>query len=277
MAETMKKCKSCGNDIAKSAKICPSCGAKNKKPIYKRVWFILLVLVLLVIVISAIVNSTKSYDYSKPEAIVTVDEILDDFNTNSATASEKYSDNVIAITGKVRTIEEAYVTLEAYNDDSWLYCVYVYFSDVNDAKTLTEGKTLSVVGICDNTTMFGDVELNKCVIDEAFAITPDYDSAQSVDAAVLAGAYNDNQVSADESYFGKTISFEAVVTYVADDYYVVKPRGTDPFDFESEIQVYAEDNSAFAAVKEDDAITIIGECYGKADMYAVKITRAILG
>ena len=35
----MKKCDTCGAEIAENAKRCPACGAKNKKPIYKRVWF----------------------------------------------------------------------------------------------------------------------------------------------------------------------------------------------------------------------------------------------
>ena len=35
----MKKCKACSKEIATNAKSCPGCGAKNKKPIYKRVWF----------------------------------------------------------------------------------------------------------------------------------------------------------------------------------------------------------------------------------------------
>ena len=36
MAEKMKKCKACGAEIASSAAVCPKCGAKNKKPIYKK-------------------------------------------------------------------------------------------------------------------------------------------------------------------------------------------------------------------------------------------------
>ena len=45
----MKTCKHCGAEIAKSAKVCPNCGGKNKKPIFKRVWFwILIILILLV-------------------------------------------------------------------------------------------------------------------------------------------------------------------------------------------------------------------------------------
>ena len=43
----MTKCKSCGSMIAKSAKVCPSCGAKNKKPFYKKWWFWLLVILII--------------------------------------------------------------------------------------------------------------------------------------------------------------------------------------------------------------------------------------
>lgn len=49
----MKKCKSCGKEIASNAKICPGCGAKNKKPFYKAIWF----WVIVVIVIFAIAGS----------------------------------------------------------------------------------------------------------------------------------------------------------------------------------------------------------------------------
>ena len=39
----MITCKHCGAEIVASAKVCPHCGGKNKPPIYKRWWFILLV------------------------------------------------------------------------------------------------------------------------------------------------------------------------------------------------------------------------------------------
>ena len=41
---TMIECKTCGASIAANAKACPSCGAKNKKPVYKRVWFWLVII-----------------------------------------------------------------------------------------------------------------------------------------------------------------------------------------------------------------------------------------
>lgn len=48
-------CKACGAEIAKSAKSCPHCGAKNKKPIYKKWWFWVIILIL----VNTIGNSGK--------------------------------------------------------------------------------------------------------------------------------------------------------------------------------------------------------------------------
>ncbi len=49
----MKTCKSCGQLIAKSAKKCPNCGAKNPQPVYKKWWFWLIILIFLFIIIGA--------------------------------------------------------------------------------------------------------------------------------------------------------------------------------------------------------------------------------
>lgn len=46
-------CKSCGQTIASSAKRCPHCGAKNKKPIFKRVWFWVVIVILLLTAIGS--------------------------------------------------------------------------------------------------------------------------------------------------------------------------------------------------------------------------------
>lgn len=51
--KNMITCPTCGEEIAKSAKVCPKCGAKMKKPWYKKWW----VWVIIVIVIGAIGGS----------------------------------------------------------------------------------------------------------------------------------------------------------------------------------------------------------------------------
>lgn len=40
-------CKACGAQIAKNAKVCPACGAKNPKPIYKKWWFWLIIILVI--------------------------------------------------------------------------------------------------------------------------------------------------------------------------------------------------------------------------------------
>lgn len=57
----MTICKHCGAEIAASAKVCPQCGGKNKPPIYKRWWFIAIIVL---IVLSAIGGSGSSSDGS---------------------------------------------------------------------------------------------------------------------------------------------------------------------------------------------------------------------
>ena len=53
----MIQCKTCSKEIAANAKSCPGCGAKNKKAIYKRPWFIVIVVF---IILAAIGDSSSS-------------------------------------------------------------------------------------------------------------------------------------------------------------------------------------------------------------------------
>lgn len=74
----MKRCECCGTMIAKSARACPSCGAKNKKPFYKRWWFWLLVVVVIVGLVGSSGSDEKGGDASAgtdtPTESVPVDE-----------------------------------------------------------------------------------------------------------------------------------------------------------------------------------------------------------
>lgn len=58
MNKHMTNCKSCGQEIAKSAKSCPHCGAKNKKPIFTKWWFWLMI----VFIFMGIIGSSDSND-----------------------------------------------------------------------------------------------------------------------------------------------------------------------------------------------------------------------
>lgn len=47
MKKKMVSCKACGEEMSPKCKKCPKCGAKNKKPVYKKWWFWLIVVILL--------------------------------------------------------------------------------------------------------------------------------------------------------------------------------------------------------------------------------------
>lgn len=53
----MVMCRSCNTPIPKNAKACPSCGAKNTKPFYKRGWFIILAVIVVIIAIVSVGGS----------------------------------------------------------------------------------------------------------------------------------------------------------------------------------------------------------------------------
>lgn len=72
-------CKNCSAEISAKAKVCPSCGVKNKKPIYKRWWFILAIVIVAVMIIGSLgggnsnrVDKNAEYVWSDSELIDTV-------------------------------------------------------------------------------------------------------------------------------------------------------------------------------------------------------------
>ena len=120
----MTTCKHCGAEIAASAKVCPQCGGKNKPPIYKRWWFIAIIVL---IVLSAIGGSGSGSDSSASSSKATstsaassvasvVPEISeDDYKAECQTVDykelcrypEKYEGTKIVVKVKVSQIIDA--------------------------------------------------------------------------------------------------------------------------------------------------------------------------
>lgn len=73
----MINCKSCGKEIASNAKICPGCGAKNKKPFYKAVWFWVIIVIFIIAVASSGEGSSTEektkYEKNKGNKVTVVD------------------------------------------------------------------------------------------------------------------------------------------------------------------------------------------------------------
>lgn len=289
LAKGMKKCKTCGAAIAKNAKRCPACGAKNKKPIYKRIWFWIVVIA----VVAAGVNAIKrsGLDVKKPSAKVTADEFLKEFFEGDQKGESKYKNTVVAITGKVGSVEEGYIRIDAFAQDFTLYTVHAKMADKGDLTKVTNGSVITVSGICDGKG-FGCVELSKCILDNSFAVNPDYNSATVVPIADLMKEYSDNAVAADAKYWGKTLEITGEVKYVGSEmkYVILVPEGLDK-SLETVldgIEIYFEDMADYEKVKADAGtnsfgnpankitITVAGVCYGEAIGYDAHLCRAKL-
>ena len=140
MATKMAVCKHCGAKIAKSAKVCPNCGGKNKKPIFMRPWFIILVVLIVLGAAGGAAGSgskqespsqqsgsggeTKGStdsktDTSKPIVYedITVGKLMDDLDANALKAADTYKGNYYAVTGRLSTIDASGKYISIVNAD----------------------------------------------------------------------------------------------------------------------------------------------------------------
>ena len=158
----MTNCKSCGHEISTSAKTCPNCGAKIKKPIYKRVWVYILAFVLIVGIGGCMGSSdststspSSSSNTQKEETIeytsCSIKEMQSELDENALAASDKYSGQYISIKGKLDIIDSSgdYFTVCA-SDDDWgfdsIHCEITSDDQLEAVKSLKSGDIIRVKG-----------------------------------------------------------------------------------------------------------------------------------
>lgn len=90
----LNSCQTCGQPIAKSAKVCPHCGAKIKKPIYKKGWFIA-ICTLLVLGIIGSANNDRTDKSSKNNDNNFV-EVKSDGDDNSDNSNDNNDENIVS-------------------------------------------------------------------------------------------------------------------------------------------------------------------------------------
>ena len=174
--ETMTICKSCGAQIAKTAKVCPNCGAKNKKPVYKRPWFIILAILVVIGVIGAAVgggdDASPAADQSSQQTeqdkdgdtakaaketeakieyeSITADEMMNDLDANAASAKDKYEDKYFAISGKLGNIDSDGQYIDVMPDDEFAFVgvqCYIQNEDQLDRiKDMSKDDSITVKG-----------------------------------------------------------------------------------------------------------------------------------
>lgn len=156
-------CKKCGREIPDDAVKCPYCGkkvkenksAKPKKPIYKRVWFIILIVVVAVGAVIALMPSAGDKEVKEAKAM-SKDTFMAKCENVDYKKIEKDSDHYIGhfVKADVRVEQEVDdSTLRAYsgslgqNPDFWSKDEWI-LNDVRDnGEKLVEGDVVTVYGV----------------------------------------------------------------------------------------------------------------------------------
>jgi len=102
----------------------------------------------------------------KPDYVIGVSSLVDEFSQDENSATTKYVDKILEVTGPVQAIEPTSdstmnVTLSSENQMSGVICS---FKDVSDpsSQNIKEGEIITVRGVCSGMLM--DILLNNCVI-----------------------------------------------------------------------------------------------------------------
>ena len=115
MSREMKLCKSCSKEIGASAKYCPGCGAKNKKPIYKRVWF-------WVVAIIIVLGASDGSDSGKIEPVQEVSQ-----NSSDNSVAENKPKDTVQTENKVPSeYKSALKKAKIYSDTSYMSKAALY-------------------------------------------------------------------------------------------------------------------------------------------------------
>lgn len=172
----MTVCKHCGKEIAASAKVCPHCGGKNKPPIYKRGWFIAIIVIIVLAIIggsssssgssessaSSQVSKTTSTASSVPEieyTAYTVTELSKDLDDNALKAADKYKGQYVELTGRLSVIDSdgKYISIVDSEDEWALLGVQCYIKNDEQKQAVTDMSIGDEIVVKGKITNVGEV------------------------------------------------------------------------------------------------------------------------
>lgn len=196
-------CKYCGGKLGDQDIYCPACGkqvrmlkseadklkkAKNKKPVYKKWWFWLIVFIFAVNIFgggddspSGSTNSTTrattqattqtATKATEPEETVieiSPEDLQQAYSENEVAADEKYDGKMLKITGTIDSIgkdivDKVYVTLETGEYWEEIQCYFSSKAQIEAVANLKSGDVITIIGRCDGLSI-GNVIVKNCEI-----------------------------------------------------------------------------------------------------------------
>lgn len=174
-------CKLCRAHMASNAKACPSCGAKNKKPLYKRLWFIILCVMVLALLIGTTSTSNNKTDSKTktsqastpipvPEQVIEVSaaELIKAYQDNEVRADGIYKNKRLRVSGIVSDISvvlgKTSVTMGTGEMFEWGIVCYPQTNQQDRVAGLNKGDTVTIIGTCDGKSLLS-VTMKNCVLE----------------------------------------------------------------------------------------------------------------
>lgn len=176
----MVKCKTCGADIAKNAKVCPNCGAKNKKP---PVALIVIVAIFAIGIIGAAAGggsetstgssaaqqrTTSSKPTKMPEPTKDPAVIREEYIASCETIAysdiardpDNYKGTPVTFSGKVIQVSEGWLNTVVYRiatKNGYDDIIYVTYTREEGESRILENDSITIYGNCDGVETYMSV------------------------------------------------------------------------------------------------------------------------
>ncbi|WP_138159257.1 OB-fold protein [Peptoniphilus catoniae] len=149
----------------------------EKKPFYKRVWFIALVVIVIIVALmpkgdkdgnstvnEAAETSTKEITYTPVDA----GQMLDDLENNALNAEKTYKDQDLEITGKIYAIDSSgkYIAIDGLNSEFTISGVTCYLKNDEQKDVVASVSKGATVVVRGHVTDVGEVMGYSVNIDE---------------------------------------------------------------------------------------------------------------
>lgn len=187
MPGKLSVCKTCGAAIAKNARICPSCGARQCKPIYRRWWFWSIIVVVVLGFIGGLGNKRDdetptvaatttakagtTTTHNDVESIINQDFDLSGYRKIDAETLYEYGayltgEKIVTVISVTQADDDA-IKADTENGKEFSFDLSFSFDTDTVDKQVSEGETLTVAGtVSDLFSALGVVSLqiDDCVI-----------------------------------------------------------------------------------------------------------------
>lgn len=128
---------------------------KKKKPIYKRVWFWILAIIVVVIAVGSLGGGDKDKAEGPSEPVeytaCTVDDMVALLEENALSASDTYKDQYVEVTGRLDVIDSngSYISIYPINNEfalTGVQCKIKTDEQLDTVKSLTKGQNVTIQG-----------------------------------------------------------------------------------------------------------------------------------